>query len=166
MSRIHPNPREVEMIKSQKLLILTSRKLFVGPGSMLVKGKQMHDVLSDDALKERGWPTSLAATRCSSSSNPGLAIRRIQLDVSEALQEIQQLCWAPFLQGKLSTTSSSGTLTWPSMYVWQWRWCQSKSGWCSYELSPSYKDCNLNKEWELTPNKFQDFLFCTKSGKS
>ena len=50
------------------------------------------------------------------------AIRRIQLDVSEALQEIQQLCWAPFLQGKLSTTSSSGTLTWPSMYVWQWRW--------------------------------------------
>ena len=73
MSQIHPNPREVEMIKSQKLLILTSRKLFVGPGSMLVKGKQMHDVLSDDALKERGWPTSLAATRCSSSSNPGLS---------------------------------------------------------------------------------------------
>ena len=81
MSRIHPNPREVEM-KSQKLLILTSRKLFVGPGSMLVKGKQMHDVLSDEALKERGWPTSLAATRCSSSSNPGLAKRRIQLNVS------------------------------------------------------------------------------------
>ena len=44
--------------------------------------------------------------------------------------------------------------------------CQSKSGWCSFELSPSYNDCNLNKEWELTPNKFQDFLFCKKSGKS
>merc|ERR1711974_53349 len=40
--------------------------------------------------------------------------------------------------------------------------CQSKSECCSYEFSPSYKDCNLNKECQPTQKKFQDFLFCKK----
>ena len=42
--------------------------------------------------------------------------------------------------------------------------CRSNGECCSYEFSPSYKDCNLNKECKPSQKKFQDFLFCKKRG--
>ena len=40
--------------------------------------------------------------------------------------------------------------------------CLKDSKCCSYEFSPTYKQCNLNKECLPTTKKFQDFLFCKK----
>ena len=44
--------------------------------------------------------------------------------------------------------------------------CLKNSKCCSYEFSPTYKQCNLNKECLPTTKKFQDFLFCKKNPPS
>jgi len=44
--------------------------------------------------------------------------------------------------------------------------CQGKSECCSYEFSPSYGECNLNKECRPSQKKFHDFIFCKKAGKN
>ena len=44
--------------------------------------------------------------------------------------------------------------------------CLKDSKCCSYEFSPTYKQCNLNKECLPTTKKFQDFLFCKKNPSS
>jgi len=44
--------------------------------------------------------------------------------------------------------------------------CQSKSECCSYEFSPTYGGCNLNKECRPSQKKFHDFIFCKKAGKN
>ena len=41
--------------------------------------------------------------------------------------------------------------------------CVKESECCSYEFSPTYLQCNLNKECRPTEKKFRDFLFCKKT---
>ena len=41
--------------------------------------------------------------------------------------------------------------------------CLNESRCCSYEFSPTYLQCNLNKECRPTQKKFRDFLFCKKT---
>ena len=41
--------------------------------------------------------------------------------------------------------------------------CFRESECCSYEFSPTYLQCNLNKECRPTEKKFRDFLFCKKT---
>ena len=41
--------------------------------------------------------------------------------------------------------------------------CLKESKCCSYEFSPTYLQCNLNKECRPTQKKFRDFLFCKKT---
>ena len=147
MSRIHPNPREVEMIKSQKLLILTSRKLFVGPGSMLVKGKQMHDVLSDEALKERGWTTSLTTTRCSSSCSPGLSSHKRDLvgcfwsssgDPTAVLSTFfAREAFYHIVFWNFDLAKYVWQWRWWLRWRWQWRWLQWRWQWCAKSAAVS-----------------------------
>ena len=43
-----------------------------------------------------------------------------------------------------------------------WKECVSSSDCCSYEYSPTEKECNLNKKCEPEEKKIGDFLYCKK----